>query len=82
MKSTGVFPSLMVQLASSGEAGGQLPVMLLKSAEFLEDEFESSTTVALGLLEPLIILFLGGIVALVVLSIMLPILRLNTFVIG
>ena len=82
MKATGVFPPLLVQLASSGEASGQLPDMLLRSAGFLEDEFESATSVALGLLEPLIILFLGGIVALVVLSIMLPILQLNTLVIG
>ena len=82
MKAQGVFPPLMVQLAASGEASGQLPDMLLRSAQYLEDEFESATAVVLGLLEPLIILFLGGIVALVVLSIMLPILRLNALVIG
>ncbi len=81
MKATGVFPPLMVQLASSGEASGQLSDMLLKSASFMEDEFEATTKVALGLMEPLIILFLGGIVALVVLSIMLPILQLNSMVI-
>ena len=82
MKATGVFPPLMTQLASSGEASGHLPDMLLRGARYLEDEFESATAVALGLLEPLIILLLGGIVALVVLSIMLPILQLNSLVIG
>ncbi|MAF59068.1 type II secretion system inner membrane protein GspF [Ponticaulis sp.] len=82
MKSTGVFPALITQLSSSGEASGQLPDMLLRGAKYLEDEFEAATKVALGLLEPLIILVLGGMVALVVLSIMLPILQLNSFVIG
>ncbi|MAK62223.1 MAG: type II secretion system protein GspF [Ponticaulis sp.] len=82
MKASGVFPSLITQLASTGEASGQLPEMLLKGAKYLEDEFEAATSVALGLLEPLIILVLGGMVAVIVLSIMLPILQLNTLVIG
>lgn len=82
MKASGVFPPLITQLAASGEASGQLPDMLLRGARYLEDEFESATAVALGLLEPLIILVLGGLVALVVLAIMLPILQLNTFVLG
>lgn len=82
MKASGVFPSLITQLAATGEASGQLPDMLLRGARYLEDEFESSTSVALGLLEPLIILVLGGMVAVIVLSIMLPILQLNSLVIG
>lgn len=82
MKASGVFPSLITQLAATGEASGQLPDMLLRGARFLEDEFEASTSVALGLLEPLIILVLGGMVAVIVLSIMLPILQLNSLVIG
>ena len=82
MKASGVFPSLITQLAASGEASGQLPDMLLRGARYLEDEFEAATSVALGLLEPLIILILGGMVAVIVLAIMLPILQLNTFVIG
>lgn len=82
MKASEVFPSLITQLAATGEASGQLPDMLLRGAKYLEDEFESSTSVALGLLEPLIILVLGGMVAVIVLSIMLPILQLNSLVIG
>lgn len=82
MKASGVFPPLLVNLAASGEASGQLPMMLNKGAEFLEDEFETSSGIALGLLEPLIIVTLGGVVALVVLSIMLPILQLNSIALG
>ncbi|MAP95819.1 MAG: type II secretion system protein GspF [Ponticaulis sp.] len=82
MKASGAFPALITQLAASGEASGKLPEMLLRGAKYLEDEFESATAIALGLLEPLIILILGGLVALVVLSIMLPILQLNSLVIS
>lgn len=81
MRASDTFPPMMVQLAASGEASGQLPDMLLRSATFLEDEFEATTKVALGLMEPLIILFLGGMVGLVVMAIMLPILQLNSVMI-
>ena len=81
MRASDVFPPMMVQLSASGEASGQLPDMLLRSATFLEDEFEATTKVALGLMEPLIILFLGGMVGLVVMAIMLPILQLNSVMI-
>ncbi|MEO0983609.1 MAG: type II secretion system inner membrane protein GspF [Pseudomonadota bacterium] len=78
MRKTDVFPALLTHLAASGETGGDLAGMMAKGAEYLEEDFESSSAVALGLLEPLIIVFLGGVVALIVLSIMLPILQLNT----
>jgi len=52
--------------------------MFSKSADYLEDEFESATSVFLSLLEPLIIIFLAGIVLLIIAAIFLPILRLNT----
>jgi len=48
------------------------------SAEYLESEFDSATTIVLNLLEPAIIIFLGGVVMLIVAAIFLPILRLNT----
>ena len=48
-----------------------------KAAGYLEEEFDRSVALVLGLLEPLIILILGTLVALIVLSIMLPIMQLN-----
>lgn len=78
MRRTAVFPPIMVHMVASGEAGRNLPGMMNRAAEFLENEFETNTQVALGLLEPLIIVILGGIVGLIVLSIMLPIIQLNT----
>lgn len=78
MARTEAFPSLVVHMASSGEAGGDLGVMFDKGAAYMEAEFESASTVALSLLEPLITVVMGGIVMLIILAIMLPILQLNS----
>ena len=78
MRRAGVFPPLLTYLAASGEAAGRLDEMLERSADYLEREFDRFTATALSLLEPLIIVAMGGIVATIVLSILLPILQLNT----
>lgn len=82
MKSTGAFPPMMVHMVASGEAARNVPGMMNRAADFLEDEFETATNVALGLLEPMIIILLGGVVGTIVLSIMLPIMQLNTLALG
>lgn len=73
-----VFPSLMIHMIASGEQGGDLGAMFSIAADYMESEFDSSTTIVLNLLEPAIIIFLGGVVMLIVAAIFLPILRLNT----
>jgi len=73
-----VFPPLMIHMVASGEQGGDIGGMFNISAEYLESEFDSATTIVLNLLEPAIIIFLGGVVMLIVAAIFLPILRLNT----
>lgn len=78
LKRAGVFPPLLVYLAASGEASGRLDVMLERAADYLEREFDTFTATALSLLEPAIIVVMGAIVALIVLSILLPILQLDT----
>lgn len=78
LKRAGVFPPLLVNLAASGENGGRLEPMLDRAADYLEREFRTTTSVALSLLEPAIIVIMGGIVCLVILSILLPILQINT----
>lgn len=77
MRATGVFPPLLVYLAASGESAGQLDVMLERAAEYLEREFDNFTSTALSLLEPLIIVAMGGVVAIIILAILLPILQLQ-----
>jgi general secretion pathway protein F len=78
LRRAGVFPPLLVYMAASGEAAGQVEQMLERAADYLEREFDAFTSAALSLLEPLIIVVMGGIVALIVLSILLPILQLDT----
>jgi len=78
MRRTNIFPPLLIYLAASGEASGQLDTMLERAADYLEREFDTFTASALSLLEPAIIVVMGGVVALIVLSILLPILQLET----
>ncbi|MEM7767121.1 MAG: type II secretion system inner membrane protein GspF [Pseudomonadota bacterium] len=78
MARTGQFPPLMVHMAASGEASGDLGGMFAKGAEYLESDFETASSVALGLLEPIITVVMGGMVLVIILAIMLPILQLNS----
>ena len=82
MRKVGVFPPLLVYMAASGENSGRVDQMLSRAAEYLEREFATFTSVALSLLEPAIIVIMGGLVALIVLSILLPILQINTLAFG
>lgn len=77
MRRADVFPPLLVYLAASGESAGQLDLMLERAAEYLEREFDSFSAAALAMLEPLIIILMGGIVAVIILSILLPIMQLQ-----
>jgi len=78
LRRAGVFPPLLVYLAASGESAGRLDEMLAKAAEYLEQEFDRFTSTALSLLEPIIIIVMGAIVAVIILSILLPILQLQS----
>lgn len=78
LRRTGLFPPLLVYLTASGESSGQLDAMLERAADYLEREFDSFTAAALAMLEPAIIVVMGAIVAAIVLSILLPILQLET----
>ena len=78
MQRAAILPPLLVAMAAGGESAGRLDVMLEKGAEALEREFDALTRSALALLEPAIILLMGGAVAVIVLSILLPILQLES----
>lgn len=81
-KRAGVLPPMMMHMVAAGERAGELPLLLDKSADQLEEEFDTASTVALRLLEPSIIFIMGGIVAVIVVSIMLPMLQLNRLAAG
>jgi general secretion pathway protein F len=78
MRRAGVFPPLLVYMTAGGESSGRVEMMLERAAEYLEREFNTFTAVALSLLEPAIIIVMGAVVTLIVLSILLPILQINT----
>ena len=80
LRRAAIFPPLLVYLTASGESSGQLDAMLERAADYLEREFDQFTATALSLLEPAIIVIMGGVVATIVLSILLPILQLETLV--
>ena len=78
LRRAGVFPPLLVYLTASGESAGRLETMLERAADYLEREFDSFTSAALAMLEPVIIIAMGGIVAVIILSILLPMLQLQS----
>jgi general secretion pathway protein F len=78
MRRHAVLPPLLVAMVAGGESAGRLDLMLERGAEALEREFDALTRTALALLEPAIILLMGGAVAIIVLSILLPILQLES----
>ena len=82
LSKTKVFPSMFMQLISSGYKSGNLIKMFHKASEFLRSEIESKRSVFLSLLEPLVIIFMGGFIMLIVLAILIPIMQMNTLSLG
>ena len=76
LKSTGRFPFMFVQMVGVGEATGTLDEMLAKLADFYDEEVESSVSAMLSVLEPILLIFVGGIVGVIIVSMYLPIFTL------
>jgi general secretion pathway protein F len=74
------FPRLLSMFARLGEQTGTLPVMLQRAAHQLSDEVQRRALQLATVLEPLLIVAMGGLVMLIVLAVMLPILELNQWV--
>ncbi|PZO06680.1 MAG: type II secretion system protein GspF [Lysobacteraceae bacterium] len=75
-----VFPPLLVHLVASGEASGRLEHMLERAAQLETRALERRLAVFLTLIEPVMILLMGGVVLLIVLAILLPIMEINQLV--
>jgi type IV pilus assembly protein PilC len=73
LKETKVFPSMVVQMISVGEATGALDTMLGKIADFYEEEVDTAVAGLLTLLEPIMIFFLGVVVGGIVIAMYMPI---------
>jgi general secretion pathway protein F len=74
------FPPMLVHMIASGEATGELSDMLERSAATLSQEVERRTLALTTLLEPVLILIMGGIVLMIVLAVLLPIIEINQLV--
>ena len=75
-----MFPPMMIHLISSGETSGDLETMLDRAATNQEREMDSILGAVVGLLGPLMILVMGGLVLLIVLAMLLPIFQLNQLI--
>jgi general secretion pathway protein F len=75
-----LFPPMMIHLISSGEAGGKLEEMLGRAAMGQEREVNGLIAALLGILQPLVIVLMGGVVLTIVLAILLPIFEINNLI--
>jgi len=80
MQTTGVFPTMVVQMCAIGEESGSLDAMLGKAAEFYEDEVDEAVKGLSTLMEPFIIVILGTLIGGIVVSMYLPIFKLGQVV--
>ncbi|MDI6698225.1 MAG: type II secretion system F family protein [Candidatus Saccharicenans sp.] len=72
----GQFPPMMIQMVNVGESTGTLDEMLSKLANFFDDEVDDAVTSLLAALEPMVLIFVGGIVGGLVISMYLPLFNL------
>ena len=80
MKQVNLFPHMVVQMAAIGEEAGALDTMLFKVAEFYEEEVNNAVDALSSLLEPMIMIFIGGVVGSMVIGMYLPIFKLAAVV--
>ena len=79
MKS-GVFPPMVTHMISVGESTGALDAMLSKIADFYDDEVDNAVSNLTSMMEPMLMVFLGGAVGFIVIAMYLPIFKLITLV--
>jgi type IV pilus assembly protein PilC len=77
LEGTKVFPELAIEMIEVGESTGALPTMLNSVGGFFEEDVETSTAALLSLIEPALLIFMGIIVAVILISLYLPILQLG-----
>lgn len=77
---SGIFPSMVVQMIAVGETTGALDKMLNKIADFYDDEVDTAVSAITSLIEPLLMVFLGGILGTMIVGMYLPIFKMGEVV--
>ncbi|MEO2167413.1 MAG: type II secretion system F family protein, partial [bacterium] len=80
LRDTGLFPPLLVRMIAVGERSGELEPMLIRVADAYEQEVESALATLTSILEPAMIVVMGGLVLFIVLAVLLPIFEINSLV--
>jgi len=80
MKTTGHFTPMMIHMVASGESSGELDQMLERTSAQQEKSLQDTVTAMVSMMEPVMLLSMGAIVATIVAAIMMPILQLNELV--
>ena len=82
MKQVNLFPHMVVQMTAIGEEAGALDAMLLKVAEFYEEEVNNAVDALSSLIEPMVMVIIGGLVGSIVIAMYLPIFKIAMTVMG
>ena len=77
VRTTGLFPPVVYHLIATGQMSGNIEGGLLEIAEMYDAEVQSSVRTLTALLEPIVLLIMGGVVAFIVLAILLPVFEIN-----
>ncbi len=77
MSVTGFFPNMVIKMIQVGEESGSLPIVLGKTSEHYERKIDTTITTLTSLLEPIMIVLVGGVVAVVVIALYLPIFTMS-----
>jgi len=78
LKNTGEFPSVMIQLLSTGEETGEIDTLSLKASEFYTKQVNASVDRLTSIIEPLLIILVGGVIGIIVVATYLPIFHFGT----
>jgi type IV pilus assembly protein PilC len=78
LQMTKAFPGMAVEMIEVGESTGALPQMLNSVAEFFEEDVQTNLTAAMSLIEPAILLVMGGVVVTILIALYLPIFSLSS----